>query len=439
MEALLHFVWEFRLCGTVLECSSGGGEVTVIDPGRHNFDSGPDFFNAKVLIDGHLWAGDVEIHSRASDWSRHGHDGDPAFNSVILHVVGNDDVAVCRSDGRPIPQVVVNCDGELLRDYTSMIDTSSGVLPCRQHIPSIPSIHLNSWIDALGFERLLAKSERLTALVDDYAGDWEQAVFITLARGLGFGVNSEPMMRLARATPLHFLRKHADNDLALEAILLGQSGLLERADEGCSYAARLRREYDFYQVKFGLSPLSGGGWKMSRMRPVGHPERRVAQLAAMVRGGFRLVARILECGQRPGDVASLFDVELSPYWQSHYNLGPEHGDDERAVLPSLGLQALNSLAINVAAPLLMAYGERHNDHKLTDGAVALLESLPAESNSVVKRFTGAGIKCRDAFTSQALIHLSREYCAGRKCLRCRIGHRILSSQRCIRSTVVGLE
>lgn len=436
MESLLHFVWEFRLCGSTLRCAGSGAKINVLDPGRHNSGPGPDFFNAKIKIEGHpTWVGNVEIHDRASDWERHGHDKDEAYNSVILHVVGRDDMVVRRSDGQVIPQAIVVCDSDLARHYTSLISTKGGGAPaCARHIPSIPSIHINSWIDALGFERLYEKSDRLVALVDSLAGDWEQAVYVTLARALGFNTNSEPMMRLAQVTPLRLLRKHSDSLEVLEAILLGQACLLDSDDalpDG-DYQTLLKREYAFYRAKFGLSQLQSPGWRISSSRPANSPYRRIALLAAMIHRGKSLVSDILGAVDDTGKLHDTFKPALSRYWDNHYTLSA----GSTSALPSLGVQSIHSLIINVVVPLMIAYGNAHGDRTATERAIGLLEGIPAEQNRLVRTFTNAGVRCRDAFSSQALIHLHKAYCDTRRCLNCRIGHRILSSRAVISSTSV---
>lgn len=439
MEALMHFVWEHGLAGDSLVATAGAKSISVIDPGRHNLDAGPDFFNAKVVIDGRLWAGDVEIHYRAGDWYRHHHDADPAYSSVILHVVAVDDARVSRPDGQSIPQAVLCCNPNFRRDYNSLLSTGLRELPCRRYLPSIHSLQITSWMAAMGFERLQQKSDRIIDHLTASNGDWQQAAYLTMARALGFGLNSDPMTRLAAATPLNLLHKHADNVDALEALLLGQAGFLAGADPEVPYIALMQREYRFYRNKFGLAPIENAGWRVSRTRPGNHPQRRIAMLAAMVCGNFNFVADLLEAGDDLDAVSDLFLLKLSPYWATHYSL--DHfprplPDGTLPLLPLLGRQAIATLVINVAAPLLMAYGRTHNDSALTDRAVALLERLPAESNRIVNTFVGAGIPCPDAFTSQAMIRLNEAYCSRRDCLHCRLGNRILQRSAVLRPTTV---
>lgn len=418
----MQYVWQHRLWLQSDMHTVDGRNVQVIDPGFLNNDAGPDFFNAKVNIDGKMWAGNVEIHVKASDWHRHGHDSDPAYDTVILHVVDRDDAVVRRRDGEIIPQLRMPCSGDLNAFYMSLVNRATVDLPCVDTIASLPPMHVNGWIDALAYERIYEKVDRILALLERFAGDWEQTCYVTLARCLGFGKNNDAFERLALAVPLSFVRKHADNLQAVEAMLFGQAGFLEAkiADE---YYSGLQREYEFMALKFGLKRPESLGWKMSRMRPATLPTRRIALLAALLSSeGFRMLRRIISAKDLDS-ACNLFIPELSHYWKYHYTFGAP----QPASMVSLSRSSAMIIVINVVVPLMVAYGNVHSDTELTDRAAELLQSCPAEHNSVVALFEQAGVKARDAFTSQALIQLRRKYCETRKCLFCRFGHRMLST------------
>lgn len=422
----MHYVWQQRLFSALQLTTVDGIPVIVLDPGRHNTDAGPDFFNAKVKIGDRLWAGDIEIHVCASDWHRHHHDGDRAYDSVILHVVRFDDTMIHRSNGETIPQLVLKVNPELNAEFHRLIDMSRSELPCATRLQTIGTLHTSGWIDALAFERIYSKSERIMELLERSAGDWEEAAYVILARSLGFGLNNDPMERLARSLPLKWIRRHSDSLTTIEALLLGQSGLLTQQNiAGDPYIANIVNEYRFYAHKYNLKPLDSPGWKLSRTRPANLPFRRIALLAALCAGGFSLMSSILASDSSEEKLSSIFETSLSPYWSRHYTPG---GAASTFELPTLGRSSLRILLINVVAPLLMAYGTAHDDSTATDRAVSLLQSLPPENNRLVSMFTDAGLKCRDAFTSQAFIQLRRAYCEQNKCLFCRLGHRLLSEK-----------
>lgn len=423
MEELMQYVWQHRLWPQRNLSTVDGRPVHIIDQGLLNRDSGPDFFNAKVKIGGQMWSGNIEIHVRASDWHRHGHNADPAYDSVILHVVDKDDMPVYRTNGELIPQLRMPCSRDFGDRFRSLVDNTANELACSSEIASIPQVHLTGWIDSLAYRRLYNKADRIASIVTRFNGDWEEACYVTLARALGFGINSEPFERLALSLPLRFMRKHSDSLLAMEALLFGQAGLLEQPRGYDPYVERITSEYKFLATKFSLKQPQPLGWKTARMRPPNFPHRRIALLAAMMHGGFRMMQDIADI-RTTADAEALFRPQLTGYWATRYSFGPDSGRESQA----LSEASIRILMINVAVPLMYAYGLSRDDSDTCQRAIDMLQHLPAEKNSITDMFDRAGIRCRDAFTSQALIELRRSFCEPRKCLYCRIGHRLLASK-----------
>lgn len=423
MEELMQYVWRFRLWPELNMTAADGRHVSVLDPGTLNTGSGPDFFNAKVRINGQMWAGNVEIHVRASDWHRHGHDGDPAYDNVILHVVQYDDTEIRRrTDDAVIPQVTMRCAADFSERYRKMVHNTHTELPCADEIGTLHPVVLSDWITALGMERLQRKADDIRAVLDNTAGDWHAAAYITLARAMGFGSNADPMERLARAVPLNILLRHSDDQAAIEAILLGRAGLLRAENPRDTYEESLAQEYAFYSRQYGLTddghPLQ---WQR-RQRPHNAPERRIAALAAMIAGGFTLAGAIM--GLSDEDPRILFEqVRMGPYWQQNVNFG-----HPGTASPAMSAESIRLLCINLVAPLMYAAAEQRGDMERCAAATDLLHGLKAESNTITRLFQDAGLRCDDAFTSQALIQLRRNYCEQRKCLFCRIGHRLLQAR-----------
>lgn len=417
----MQYVWKHRLWRSEGMVTNTGKKVRVVDPGLLNTDAGPDFFNAKIEIDGHMWVGNVEMHYRATDWKRHHHDSDKAYDSVILHVVAKDDAPVRRTNGELIPQLVLEVSPQFNADYASLVGATIEV-PCATKIKQVPHLTIVEWVEGLAFERLHGKVERIHQLLDSFNGSWEDVCYVTLARNFGFGINNDAFERLARRTPLRLLGKHSDSVLQIEALLFGQAGMLDAQKPGMdSYYNQLCTEYAFLSNKFQLTPMEKESWKLFRIRPQNFPYRRIAMLAQFIEGGFRMMNRILEAeGEK--EMRSLFEVELSGYWTKHYTFGKPN---ERATA-TLSRSSTDIILINTVAPLLYAYGELTGNYEMTDKAIKLLEDLRAESNSIVSHFVAYGIDCPDALTSQALVQLKREYCDARKCIYCKIGHHLLS-------------
>ena len=417
----MQYVWKHRLWRSEDMVTNTGKKVRVVDPGLLNTDAGPDFFNAKIEIDGHMWVGNVEMHYRATDWKRHHHDSNKAYDSVILHVVAKDDAPVRRTNGELIPQLVLEVSPQFNADYASLVGATIEV-PCATKIKQVPHLTIVEWVEGLAFERLHGKVERIHQLLDSFNGSWEDVCYVTLARNFGFGINNDAFERLARRTPLRLLGKHSDSVLQIEALLFGQAGMLDAQKPGMdSYYNQLCTEYAFLSNKFQLTPMEKESWKLFRIRPQNFPYRRIAMLAQFIEGGFRMMNRILEAeGEK--EMRALFEVELSGYWTKHYTFGKPN---ERATA-TLSRSSTDIILINTVAPLLYAYGELTGNYEMTDKAIKLLEDLRAESNSIVSHFVAYGIDCPDALTSQALVQLKREYCDARKCIYCKIGHHLLS-------------
>lgn len=398
-----------------------GRRVKVLYAGRLNNDSGPDFSGARLRIDDQEWVGNVEIHVKASDWHRHGHDNDLAYDNVIFHLVGVSDVDITDSHGRLIPQGVATFPESFISLY-SRLAQKIGDYKCEGALGQLTPLQVSDWLSTLSIERMQAKAGRIEESLEAMEQDWERVCFSTLARALGFGLNSEPLEMTARITPLRVLHKHSDDIIQLEALLMGQAGLLDSSlhmfDERYQL---LCREYRFLAVKYGLRPARREMWKYSKTRPQNFPTRRLAILAGAVRGGFSLLSKLCDPELDSQRAMELFDWEMDPYWETHYDF-----DVVAAKLPlSLSTGNRRLLLINFVAPLLYAYGAMHSDLEMTERAMGFWDRGMAENNRYTRRWLQSGISCRTASDSQALIQLSKEYCECGRCLECRFGHLLL--------------
>ena len=425
-ESILHYVWEQKLFSQHDLQTTDGEIVEVIDTGRLNTDAGPDFFNAKVKIGKTIWAGNIEIHTLASDWKKHNHQTDKSYDTVILHVVRKADEEVFRQDGEKIPVVELQFPAEIERNYEALFREKKWIA-CADKISEVPQIFINSWKNALLTERLLSKTSAVKDLLNESNNHWEEAFYITLARSFGFGTNSQAFGMLAKSLPLSVLGRHKDAVFQIEALLFGQSGLLDggKTDE---YKLKLRKEYDFLKVKYGLKPIDGSLWKLLRLRPDNFPHVRLAQFAAVIHNSSKLFSKIIE---RPevDYLITLFGCECSEYWKSHYLFGEESKPKSR----KLGKSSIYGLLINTVIPCLFYYADRNGNEELKDKALSLLEQIPAEQNSVISGWTNLGIEINSAFDSQAFLQLKKMYCDEKNCLRCRIGHKVLTKKIEIRN------
>lgn len=419
-EGLLHYAWKFKLYRSDELKTTDDERVEVIDPGVHNTNSGPDFFNAKIKIGDKLWAGNVEIHRSADEWKKHRHHTDKAYNSVILHVVENANAETLNEAGRHIPQLVLRIPENVQKNADYLLH-SAGNIPCKNQMSEIPKSLIHSWLSALSFERLERKTNDIFGHLQRFNNSWDETFYVMLCRNFGFGLNSDEFERLALSLPYSIIQKHADDIFQLEALLFGQAGILEEEIVD-SYFLSLKKEYDFLRRKYSLKNLDGFLFKKLRVRPQSFPQIRIAQLAALFHTSGRLFSTILE--KEDYNIRLHFHVNASDYWQTHYSFGKE--TKKTAKYP--GDSSLNIILINTVAPILFAYGKKTGVEKYCERAISILESMKPERNTIVIEFSESGIKPAHALDSQALIQLRKEYCDKRNCLYCRIGHKVLSKE-----------
>ena len=418
MEQLLHYVWKHKIFPLKELKTTTGQQVEVIDTGLANTDAGPDFFNAKLKLDGVLWIGNIEIHERSSDWFKHGHHADAGYNPVILHIASEIDTEISRSNGERIPQIQLICPEAVRTNYKELLETDS-YPPCYRIIPSLPPFTAHSWMTALQMERFEQKATLLNERLKRCQGNWEDAFFITLARNFGFGLNGDAFETWAHRLPFRAVDKHRNDLFQIEAIFFGQAGILEDSD-GDGYYLRLKKEYTYLQHKFGLIPMDASLWRFLRLRPANFPHIRIAQLACLYHRAYGLLSRIMETETLQG-VRDILKGGTSEYWLTHYTFGGSSPSRPK----TLSNTSLDLLIINTVVTFLYAYGLHKGNRVLCARAGSFLEELKAENNYITRMWEQCGMKASNAADSQALIQLKKEYCDKKKCLYCRIGYEYL--------------
>jgi hypothetical protein len=423
-EEFLHYLWKYSLYDTDRLFDHENNKIVVLHPGDYNHDSGPDFFNARISVAGTIWAGNIEIHTRASHFDIHGHQNDPAYNNVILHVVAENDKHVCNSKGEEILTAEILFDPVLLEKYEELVNNPC-VIACQNEITKIDSILIQHWLNSLVIERLQGKTEAILKILSSTGNDWDETFYRLLSRYFGFRVNTEPFEMLAAALPFRIIRKHSDNVFQIEALLFGTAGLLDPGlfKEALSdeYYKNLIKEYSILSAKYSLRPLHGWLWKFSRLRPSNFPTVRLSQLAAMLSVSGGLFSRLTEAEDIKG-IRALFEVSASEYWDDHFVFGKKSG----RVRKNTGSQAIEIFLINAVIPVIFVYGRERDYRNIVERALSFLDQIPPEQNIIISEWEEAGILAESSFYSQALIELRNEYCKKRKCLNCRIGNKIIS-------------
>jgi len=423
-EEFLHFVWKYCLYDSDKLVDAEGNVVEVVFPGEYNRDSGPDFFNTKVMIGETIWVGNAEVHINSSDWYRHGHHEDQAYNNVVLHIIANADKQAVTASGIVVPEVVPSIPEGVYRKYLEYVNNPL-LIACQNDLHSVDRYLMTHWLNCLAIERLQAKTSTIEKTLGETGNDWEESLYRLAARYFGARVNTDNFEMLARALPLKLLRKHSDNRLQVEALLYGMAGMLsgelfrEAVDD--AYFRELMREFRVLRSKYSLVPMHGWLWKFHRLRPAGFPTVRLSQLAGLVCRQRPLFSEILEA-TTAGELHVLLDNPASDYWTNHYTFGK--GSAKRT--GHAGEAVIDILIINVIVPMLFVYG-RNRDHRLyCDRAVNLLEDLKPEANRITAEWKRIGIDAANASDSQALNQLLNEYCRKKRCLECRNGQKLIS-------------
>lgn len=428
MEQLLHYVFKHKMFPLRELQTIDGKTVEVIDSGLHNRNAGPDFFNAKVRIGNTMWVGNVEIHDKSSDWYLHGHDKDSNYDNVVLHVAGVIDTDVKTSRGEYLPQMQLDVPQQVKEHYDELLSTDS-YPPCYKVIPSLTTLMVHAWMAALQTERLEQKTEAIRHRAELCGGSWEDAYFMTLARNYGFGINGEVFEQWARNIPLQAIAHHRDDLFQIEAIFMGQAGLLEleavpdyyqqtALNEG--YFAKLRNEYLYLAHKFSMKPMDYKFWRFLRLRPQNFPHIRISQLANLYYQRKAGLSQLMEC-ETIEQLKTILSSHVTPYWETHYTFGSTSNKNEK----HLSYGSINLLMINTAIPMLFAIGRHRGKEVLCDRAFDFLEQLKAENNHIIRMWQQVGLEVKTAGDSQALIQLKKEYCDKKDCLRCRFGYEYL--------------
>ena len=422
-EELLHYAWRTRrfdargLEGTL------GESIEIQHPGTWNLDSGPDFLHAVIVVNGITWAGHVEMHVLASDWYRHGHESDPRYDNVVLHVVWEDDANIRRRDGSFVPCLVMKqrIAPSLQANYQKLQQTD-GWVPCARWLPEVDSGKKAIWLEAMLVQRLEQRVAEFDRQMDRCGRDAEAVFYQILAKAYGLKHNQEPMLKLAKAVPWTLARKYADDLLVLEALYFGVSGLLPANTEE-PYVNRLCTEFHFLQQKHALRSLNREEWIFGGVRPPAFPTIRLAQWCAMIHRIPRLLPGFMACGDLD-DMLSILGAEVSAYWQNHYHFAAKAPHSTGKT----GMATRRVILINAVLPFLFYYGGATAREEVRESALRLFSALPPEDNRPVRSWKNTGMPAEHAGNTQALLHLKSRYCDLRACLKCTLGAEILKQE-----------
>lgn len=417
-ERLLQFIWQFQHYNKDGLELTNGETLQVVFPGQLNKNQGPDFLEARIRIGNTLWSGSIELHVHSSDWNKHAHQLDPNYDNVILHVVWQEDQDIQSRFLIPVLSLEEKVPKFLLQQYETWMNSMS-FIPCEKSFRTIPDIIWIGWKEKLVIERLERRSIMISHFLQQNNHHWEETFWWLLARNFGIVVNAESFEMIARSLPIAILAKHKNQIHQLEAMLLGQGGLLKQVFNE-DYPRMLQKEYQFLKRKYHFMPIHQAVLFL-RMRPVNFPTIRLAQLAMLVRESSHLFSRIKEVISVK-DMRKLVNVTANDYWHYHYTF-----DDTSSFKPKIvGKVMTENILINTVIPVLYAYGYLNNEDKWKQKALNWIEEIAVEKNPVTMNFSKLGISGENAFDSQALIELKTKYCDEKKCLECAVGNALLN-------------
>jgi len=420
-EEFLHFIWKHKKFPVLGLHTTANESIRLVHPGSENYNSGPDFFNAQVVIGSQLWAGNVEIHRKTSDWYAHHHETDPQYQNVILHVVWEDDVAVYRKDSSEIPTLELKSfiENDILKRYIRLFQKDKNFINCEKELPEIPNFITQNWLDRLYFERLEQKSIQIFSLLQHHQNNWENVLFISLLKNFGLKVNGDAFYAIATALDFKIVQRLRNQPLALESILFGLGGLLETSDAFDHYYNELRETYIFMSHKYKLQRTKSVRIRFFRLRPAGFPTIRLSQMAHLYTSNASFFARIIAAKDLES-LHRLLRIAAAPYWDSHYTFGKR----SKATKKWLSRNFINLLIINTIIPIKFCYAQ-HTGLPIADEIVEIITEIEAEHNSLVVPFKKSGLSVSSALQSQAALQLYHEYCTKNNCLQCAIGNHLL--------------
>ncbi len=420
-EDFLHYLWKMKKIDFSNLTTSSGDEVTVIDSGKYNTDAGPDFFNARIKINDTLWAGNIEIHVFSSDWLKHKHHLDAAYNNVILHVVYEEDIKLKSNTGTDLPTIELKnrIFKNDIKNY-KLLRFNQNWIPCEQLVNSVSGIAKISSLEKALTDRLMNKTQRLRGILTEKNEDWEEAFYIFLARYFGMKTNSDAFEMLAKKLPYKVILKEKDDFNKIEALLYGTAGMLNELFSD-QYPLFLKNEYQHLKNKYGLQAMPVSMWKFSKLRPSNFPTIRISQFAGILLTQSHLFRNVFECDDLEC-IKKIFSTEASSYWTQHYIF------DEKSITRKkvLGKNSIEILIINTVIPALFYYGHLNNEMAYKEKAVEYLLQLPAENNSIIKKWKKLGFEVNSAYDSQALLELKQNYCDKSKCLDCPVGNELMN-------------
>ena len=420
-EDFLHYIWQYKKFDFSNLTTVSGESLTITNCGNYLQLSGPDFFNAQIILGEQKWAGNIEIHIKSSDWYLHHHEKDSNYDNVILHVVWEHDIPVFRKDNSEIPVLEIKkyISKKDLGNYQALASPKSWIY-CESQIATIDSFVLKNWQERLFIERLERKFMPIEQLLKETDNNWEAVLFCMLAKNFGLNTNGETFFKIAKSIPFSIIRKESAEVSNLESLLFGMADLFP-VDIQDNYTKDLKTRFEYISQKHKLEKISIEPVQFFKHRPDNFPTIRLAQLAMLYHKGQNLFSRII-VAKTVTALHQLFEITITDYWQTHYQFDKESPKKKKQFSKSF----IDLLVINTIVPIQFAYAKSQGK-EVSESLLDLLREVPAEKNVIIEKFSNFGIKGNNAFETQSLLQLKNEYCTKSKCLQCAVGIQLLKA------------
>jgi hypothetical protein len=418
-EDFLHYIWQYKKFDFSNLMTVAGESLTVVNSGQYLQLSGPDFFNAQIILNEQKWAGNIEIHVKSSDWYLHQHEKDENYDNVILHVVWENDSPIFSRNNAEIPTLELKkyVSKEVLENYLKL-KTQKSWIYCENQIGSVDDFVFANWKERLFFERLERKEIPILELLRETENDWEAVLFCMLAKNFGLNTNGEMFLKMAKAIPFSIIRKEGHEVQNLEALFFGMTDLIPHEPED-NYSKILKNQFEYSIQKYQIEKRYVEPVQFFKHRPDNFPTIRLAQLAMLYHKHQNLFSKIISVFKLE-DYYSLFDISVSDYWQSHYQFDKESPIKKKKFSKSF----VDLLIINSIVPFRFAFAKNQGKES-SELILELMQSISAEKNTIIDKFAFFGVKSKNAFDTQSLLQLKNEYCNKGKCLQCAVGIQLL--------------
>ena len=419
-EEFLYYIWQYKLFAKLDLRTTEKKQITIVKSGIQNKNAGPDFLNGQVKIGAQLWAGNIEMHLKSSDWYVHKHEEDVNFDAVILHVVWEHDAVVFMKNNEPMPTIELKdfVDDKLLLNYKRLVYSPRSWILCENQIATLDLFLVDNWLERLYFERLEQKSIFIMELLQKSNYNFETVLFQLIAKNFGLKVNGDSFLQLAKSIDFLILRKVSFDEQQLTALFFGQAGFLEKEVED-SYYQQLKKEYEYLKHKYKLHPISNAQFQFFRMRPQNFPTIRIAQLASLFFTHQNLFSKLMSITKKE-EFYTLFSFTIQAFWKTHYTFESKSKKSSKKLSKSF----IDLILINTIIPLKFVYlkSKAASDK---DEIIELIKQVASEKNSIISKFSKLDLKSKNALESQALLELKNNYCSKKRCLQCAIGNNLV--------------